>query len=290
VSKNFGTIVVADFEYEVQPGDLPNPLCMVAHVLDENLQHVHTIRMWRDMLDAAPPYFTTKPPFDTGPDTLFVAYSAWAELTCFLVLGWKFPEHVFDLHTAFLAASNILLPYNPDEMRKRPRKRLPDACRAYGIEGWEKIDKDTIAEDIGNGHWRRYGQERVFDYCEEDVCMSVRLLRAQLRRHQCGPTILPAADVPRVLWWSNYSAKAVAQIQARGMPIDVELWDLVQENKQAVIGELLRQFDPSHGSDDPIYTPEGEWSYARFERFLIRSGVTAWPRLESSTSMATLSE
>src|SRR5262245_29712279 len=65
------------------------------------------------------------------------------------------------------------------------------------------------------------------------------------------------------------------------MPIDMTLWNLVQENKQAVIGELLRRFDPSHDSDDPIYSPEGEWSYARFERWLIRTGVPAWPRLES---------
>src|SRR5262249_12545092 len=56
---------------------------------------------------------------------------------------------------------------------------------------------------------------------------------------------------------------------------------LVQENRQAVMDELLRRFDPSHGSEEPIYSPDGEWSYARFERFLIRSGVTAWPRLES---------
>src|SRR5262245_14626434 len=56
---------------------------------------------------------------------------------------------------------------------------------------------------------------------------------------------------------------------------------LVQENKAAVIGELLRQFDPSYGDDDPIYSPDGEWEYARFERWLIRSGVPAWPRLES---------
>jgi hypothetical protein len=215
VSKNFETIVVADFEYEIQPGDLPNPLCMVAHILDENLRHARTIRMWREELSAA-----TRPPFDIGPDTLFVAYSAWAELTCFIVLGWQLPTHIFDLHTAYLAASNILLPHNPDEVRTKPRKRLPDACRAYGIEGWEKIDKDTIAEDIGNGRWQHHGQERVFDYCEEDVRKSVQLLRAQLRRHQCGPTTLPATDVPRVLWWSNYSAKAVAQIQARGMPIE----------------------------------------------------------------------
>ena len=65
------------------------------------------------------------------------------------------------------------------------------------------------------------------------------------------------------------------------MPIDMPLWNLVQENKAAVIGELLRQFDPSYGSDDPIYTPEGEWSYARFENWLVSAGVLAWPRLES---------
>jgi DNA polymerase-1 len=198
-------------------------------------------------------------------------------MTCFMSLRWKFPAHIFDLHTTYLAASNILLPHDPDEVRKKPRKRLPDACRAYDIAGWEQIDKEAIARDIGKGRWRDYGQEAVYDYCEEDVHKSVELLRAQL----CGRAGLPAADVERTLHWSNYSGKAVAQIQARGMPIDRGLWDLVQENKAAVIGELLRQYDPSYGSDDPIYTPEGEWSYARFENWLISVGITAWPRLES---------
>jgi DNA polymerase I len=272
---NFTTIVVADFEYEIDDNLLPRVLCMVAHVLNENLQHVHTIRMWRGK-------FGKTPPFDIGDDTLFVAYSAWAEMTCFLTLGWQFPVHIFDLHTAYLAASNVLLPYNPDEERKKPRRRLSDACRAYGIAGWEHIDKEEIAKAIGEGRWREYGQGAVFDYCEEDVRMSVRLLRAQLRRY-CdtrGRTLLPAADVPRVLHWSNYSAKTVAQIQARGMPIDMVLWNLVQENKRAVIQELLRQFDPSYDSDDPIYSPEGKWSYAGLERWLTRNRIP-WPRLDS---------
>ena len=91
----------------------------------------------------------------------------------------------------------------------------------------------------------------------------------------------PPIDVPRVLHWSNYSAKCIARIQARGIPIDMVLWNLVQENKTAVIGELLRRFDPSYGSDDPIYTADGEWSYDRFERWLPSTGIMAWPRLES---------
>jgi DNA polymerase-1 len=279
MSENFGNIVVCDFEYEIADGDLPNPLCMVAHVLDENLRHVRTIRQWRAELLGS-----TAPPFDIGPNTLFVAYSAWAEMTCFKVLGWKFPIHIFDQHTAYLAASNVLLPHNPDEVRNKPRKRLPDACRAYGLEGWERIDKKEMQEAIGNGTWRgRYSPAEILDYCEEDGRMSVRLLHVQRRRlcDQRGHTLLPAADVERVLHWSNYSAKSIALIQARGMPIDMTLWNLIQENKAAVIGELLRRFDPSYGSDDPIYTGDGEWSYARFERWLAQTGVRAWPCLDS---------
>jgi DNA polymerase-1 len=267
---NFTWVVVCDFEYEVADGELPNVLCMVAHVLNENLQHVRTIRMWRGDFGATPP-------FDIGENTLFVAYSAWAEMTCFMGLGWKFPVHIFDQHTAYLAASNILLPHNPDEKRKKQRKRLSDACRAYGIEGWENIDKEAIAQDIGEGRWRDHGQDAVFEYCEEDVRKSVGLLREQLR----GRARKAPADVERVLWWSNYSAKAVAQIQARGMPIDMALWNEVQENKAAVIQYLLRRFDPSYGSDNPIYTPEGEWNYGRFAQWLASTGVVAWPRLDS---------
>ena len=199
---HFGTINVVDFEYEVSTGNLPDVLCMVAQVLDSNLQPLRTIKRWRGE-------FGPTPPFDTGPDSLFVAYSAWAEMTCFQVLGWKFPEHIFDQHTAYLAASNILPAYNPDEIRKRPPKKLKNACRAYDIAGWENIDKGDISESIGNGTWRgRYSPQEVFDYCEEDVRVSTLLLRAQL---QGRPGLLPT-DVPRVLWWSNYSAKCIALI------------------------------------------------------------------------------
>ena len=275
--KNFTRIVVCDFEYEIADGGLPNVLCMVAYVLDEHLRHVCTHRLWRGE-------FGKTPPFDTGPDTLVVAYSAWAEMTCFKVLGWTFPTHIFDQHTAYLAASNILLPYSPDEKRTRQRKRLSDACRAYDLPGWENIDKDDISKSIGEGTWReRYSPQEVSGYCEEDVRMSTLLLRAQLqdRCDHRGYVWLPTADTDRVIHWSNYSSKAVALIQARGMPIDVPLWNLVLENRRAIIAELVRRWDPSHGTDFEIYDSEGTWSDARFEAWLVSIGVMAWPRLES---------
>jgi hypothetical protein len=266
----FRRTVVCDFEYECPPGGLPTVLCMVAYVLDENLKHIRTARLWRGE-------FGPRPPFDIGPDTLFVAYSAWAELTCFMTLGWKFPVHVYDLHTAYLSVSNILLPYAPDETRLRQSKDLASACKAYGIAGWENIVKKQMAKDIGEGRWRLYGKQAVFTYCQEDVDKSTTLLRRQLT----GYGRFKPINIERVIYWSEYSSKTVSRIQAKGMPIDVWLWNLVQENKAAVVTALLQRFDPSFGHPNAIYSPDGEWSDARFEAWLVRAGIRAWPRLET---------
>ena len=144
------------------------------------LQLVKVVRYWRGD-------FPTKSPFDD--ETLVVAYSAWAELTCFMQPNpnWEFPRHIFDLHTAYLATSNILLPHDPDNKRKRERKNLAAACRAFGITGWENIDKPAIAEAIGQGRWREYGKEAVLNYCEEDVRNSTKLLRAMLHAVRSVP-------------------------------------------------------------------------------------------------------
>ena len=279
MSKNFTTVVVCDTEYEtsggefnLRPGDLPVPLCLVAYILDENLNYVDTIKLWRDQL-----LRLKQLPFDTGPNALFGAYTAHAELTIFKVLNLPFPTHVFDLHTAYLASSNILLPYDPDEKRTKQRKRLSDACRAYGIEGWENINKEQIAIDIGEGRWCDYGQDAVFDYCEEDVRKSAELLRAQIR----GSNRFFRVDTGRVIFWSKYSAKAIARIQAKGIPIDMYIWDLIQENRYTIINALRRRFDPSYNDDEPIFDAEGGCSYARFEAWLVRSGIPFWPRLDS---------
>ena len=146
-----------------------------------------------------------------------------------------FPIHIFDLHTAYLAATNVLLPR--DDTQKRPKKDLASACRAYGLEGWERIDKGSIAADIGNGLWQNYGSAAVFEYCEEDVRMSTALLRAQLLDiATCRPLTFPACCIGRTT-----APRSVARIQATGMPIDMRLWNLVQENKAAVVRELLRR-------------------------------------------------
>jgi hypothetical protein len=144
VNGNFSSVVVCDFEYEAAPGDLPNVLCMVAYVLDENLQHVRTVRLWRGEFGSAPP-------FDTGPDTLFVAYSAWAEMTCFKVLGWGFPEHSFDQHTEPPATSFY------HTIRTRRASGRASACRTpvaptkltAGSTSTRKQSPRTLVKGVG---------------------------------------------------------------------------------------------------------------------------------------------
>ena len=191
----FKVIAAIDFEYEVAAGGLPVVLCLVVYVLDQFLRHVQTIRLWRDD-------FGSKPPFDIGPDALIVAYSAWAEMTCFLQLGWPFPEHVLDLHTAYLAASNVLEPYDHYEIKsKKLGKSLPVACRA-GIAGW-----GSSTNRRSPGH--RHGKLRSMG----TKPFSITARKAFPKPFLCalrGSDRLNRSDVSRTIHWSNYSNKSVA--------------------------------------------------------------------------------
>ena len=93
----FREIVVADFEFTNLPGERPGPVCMVAHEL-------HSGRRFRVFQHE----FGPAPPYASGPDVLFVAYYASAELGCYRVLGWPMPERILDLFTEFRDRTNGL--------------------------------------------------------------------------------------------------------------------------------------------------------------------------------------
>jgi hypothetical protein len=74
----FREVWLVDFEFQASAGEHPRPVCMVAR----ELRTGRLVRLWRDDLVAL-----RRSPFDCGPDSLFVAYYASAELGCFLALG-----------------------------------------------------------------------------------------------------------------------------------------------------------------------------------------------------------
>jgi hypothetical protein len=185
---NFARIVVVDFEFEVGDGDLPRPLCMVAHVLDEHLNHVRTIRRWRGEFDS-------RPPFDIGKDTLIVGYSLWAELTCFMCWAGR------SLCTCSISTRPTLPPAThscrmiPTSTEPRNASDWPMLAARYGIEGWEHVDKETISRDIARVAGATTGAKLFLHTARQMLCASVSLLRAQLAAG--------AANAKLVMHWSN---------------------------------------------------------------------------------------
>ena len=97
----FTEIWLVDFEFRVTPGENPLPVCLVAH----ELRSGQRLKLWQDEFGPLPPY-------PTGPDTLFVAYYASAELGCHLALGWPMPERTLDLFIEFRNETNGIPPAN----------------------------------------------------------------------------------------------------------------------------------------------------------------------------------
>jgi hypothetical protein len=93
----FREVVVVDTEFTIVAGERPEPVCLVAH----ELRSGRRFRIFEDQFGSAPPYAT-------GPDALFVAFYASAELGVYRVLGWSRPERVLDLFVEFRNHTNGL--------------------------------------------------------------------------------------------------------------------------------------------------------------------------------------
>ena len=146
------------------------------------------MRLWRDE-------FGTAPPYSTGPDALFVAYYASAEIGCHLALGWPVPERVLDLYVEFRNHTNGLPTISG--------AGLLGALAQYGLDGIGAGEKDEMRDLIlRGGPWTETERTDILTYCESDVASLARLL----------PAMLPKIDLPRALLRGRYMA-AVARME-----------------------------------------------------------------------------
>jgi hypothetical protein len=242
----FREIVVTDFEFGVRTGERPRPLCQVAHELVSGRR----FRIWRGQFGVAPPYAS-------GPDVLFVAYYASAELGCYRALGWKMPPRILDLFVEFRARNNGL--------PTPAGASLLGALSCFGLDGMAAVEKHELQEAIGNDTWQgRFTPQEILDYCETDVIALERLL----------PVMWPAIDLPRALLRGRYMA-AVAAMEYTGVPIDTDMLACLRANWTAIQDRLIAAIDRDYG----VYDGR-TFKRDRFEHLLAREGIP-WPRLES---------
>jgi DNA polymerase-1 len=159
---SYQKIWCCDFEYHGADGGVPVPVCMVA----KEVRSGQTYRVWQDELAVM-----DSPPFDTGPDALFVAYYASAEIGCFLALGWEPPDRILDLFTEFRAETNGL--------NSPHGNGLLGALGYFGLPMMGGDEKTTMRDLVlTGGPWTNSQQVAILDYCHEDVEALLRLLPA----------------------------------------------------------------------------------------------------------------
>jgi DNA polymerase I len=237
---------LVDFEFNGGPGDNPVPVCLVAREYHSG----RTIRLWQDE-------FGPKPPYPTGPHTLFVAYYASAEIGCHLALGWPVPERILDLFTEFRCLRNGQPTVGGNG--------LLGAMSHYGLDNIGADEKEEMRNLILRGDpWSVDEIIAILEYCAGDVEALSKLL----------PAMAPEIDLPRALFRGRFMA-AAARMEREGVPVDLPLLEHLRTHWAGIQDRLIDEVD----SDFGVY--EGRtFKEARFEEWLGHQGIP-WPRLES---------
>lgn len=242
-------IWVLDFEFISCDGGSPSPVCMVAHDLISG----RYLRYWHDELGT--------PPFDLGPENLFVAYAAVAEWSCFLQIGWGMPARCLDLFAEFVCIRN-------GSVGGRFFPSLLAAAGYYGIPTMGVAQKESMRSLIlGGGPWSSTQRGQILEYCTSDVRVTSALFHAMCPEISINPQRLGQA-----LLRGRYTC-AVACMERTGIPVDVETLDQIRAGWDAIKIALISDIDQDFG----VY--EGATFIAkRFADFLQRTQIP-WPRL-----------
>ncbi|MBV8095530.1 MAG: hypothetical protein JOY71_23320 [Acetobacteraceae bacterium] len=241
---------LCDFEFQGGPGERPSPVCMVARELASG----RCLRLWKEEL-----LMLRRPPFDTGPDALFVAFFASAELGCFLTLGWPLPWNVLDLFVEHRCRTNGL--------RLDCGNSLLGALALHGLGHIDAGEKAAMRQLVlERTSWSLAEQADILDYCESDVNALAALL----------PHMAPHIDWPRALLRGRYMA-AVARMEHVGVPVDADLHQRFVANWGSIKHRLIQEIDAAYG----VY--EGTtFKTLKFTAWLSKQGIS-WPRLPSGT-------
>jgi hypothetical protein len=217
------------------------------------------IRLW--LGDGAP----AEPPYDVGPDSLFIGYYVSAELSCHLALDWPMPARTLDLCVEFKwLTSGKEVPGG--------KRDLLHALQHFGLPALEAAEKQEM-RDLAMRGGRYSAAERLalIDYCQTDVDALARLL----------PIMLPMLDLPRALLRGRYMA-AAARMEWDGVPIDTDTLDLLRKYWARIKVRLIEEINRDYGVWVPSTSRPGELGFSekRWAEYL-RGKRIPWPLLES---------
>jgi DNA polymerase-1 len=263
----FRRVICCDTEYtDREDGNQVIPVCLVARELRSGQE-------WRVVMGE----FGAYPPFPTGKDSLFVAYSAPAELSVFAALGWPYPARILDLFAEHrnningLTASDLRFSGDVRDLWKQR-----GAAILHGLDPTPALTKEDLYDRIRDGPPFTHNElVRIADVCAMDVNDLAQLLERMLPRIMARPFGLEHA-VNR-----GTSMIGIAAMQATGVPVDVRLyrllvryWDLIREQLVDGANREYGFFDGQNINQE------------LFEEFLNKHRI-AWPRTEKKNQLCT---
>lgn len=238
-------IWVIDFEFRTDSLGLPCPICMVA-------REVNSGRLERFWLDGKP--FEECPISFTG--ALCVFFSATADLGCFLAMGWALPEAVIDL---------MIEDYHGAPWKDGHVRSLVSVLSSHGLSGMSPPDKEVMRELCLSGRdFTAPEKQSILDYCQSDVDGTAALFQKLWGRFEFGDALKRGEYL-----------KAVAKVEATGIPVDVPIFEKLRDNWDSIASNLIREVD----RDFDVYLG-GTFSEARFDA-LLRERNISWPRHSS---------
>jgi DNA polymerase I len=246
--------VVLDTEYVSRPGEHVIPICVCARSL-------FTGTTWRIFFRKG-----SKSPFKADHKIVYIAFSATAEWSYFLAAGWDLPRSIIDLYAERRLEINGRKGHDGTKLSSK----LLGAMESHGIGTRDQVAKDlNVALILRGAPYTPQEQERILDYCEEDVSDTIRLFDA----------MLPSMSVEHALHRGSFT-RPIAHIEYNGIPVDAKSIAKLQANWPTIMHKLAAKVERTHHYG--VYDLTGakpRFSMRGFTVLLDRMGILdEWPK------------
>ena len=225
-------------------GDHPIPICYCA----EELISGKIIKKWIFKRDVTTPKYM-------DDNSIFIAYNTVAEMSCHIVNNIDFPVNMVDLFTEFLNLSNG---------KFRVGTGLKDALVYYGLVELDASYKKDMQNRIIDGPpFSEKDIEDILEYNYSDIYYTKLLFNAM--RDQI--------NLKYALMRGRYTY-SVAKIENNGIPINLDLYNLIKTNGDSIKGKLIEDCDKDYKYNIYTYDKTGyHWNNDKFLEFIIKNNL-----------------